>query len=140
MSEVELAVRAKGQRMTHPRRLVLAVLAQADRPLQAEEIRRSAGLAESDLVTVYRNLEAIRALGFIQRIVLEDGVQLFEAVRAHGHHHHIICRKCHATEPLNACFGNELESRAQLAGFSEVEHVIEVFGVCSECRDKSGTD
>jgi Fe2+ or Zn2+ uptake regulation protein len=92
-----------------------------------------ADLAVSDLVTVYRNLEVLHGLGLLQRIVLEDGVQLFEAVRRHGHFHHIICRKCHATQPLHTCFGHELEALAREAGFDDIGHVIEVFGICSDC-------
>lgn len=137
LTEVEVALRHNGQRMTKPRRAVLGVLAATERPLKAEDIRQSAGLAVTDLVTVYRNLETLRALGVLQRIVMEDGVQLFEPVTAHKHHHHLICRECHQTLPLEVCFGAQLESHAEAAGFSEVEHIIEVFGRCAACSDNS---
>jgi len=131
--EARAAFSANNQRMTRPRLQVMCVLDAAQRPLKAEEIRREAGLAETDLVTVYRNLEALRQLHMVQRIVLEDGVQLFEAVRADRHFHHVVCRVCHKAEPLDACAGHELEQQASRMGYQAVTHVIEVFGVCGDC-------
>jgi Fe2+ or Zn2+ uptake regulation protein len=130
----EAAFRRNGQRMTQPRKAVMGVLAVASQPLKAEEIRRRAGLAETDLVTVYRNLEALREHNLLQGIVLEDGVQLFEAVRPDRHFHHIVCRRCHRAEPLEICTGHELEERAAALGFTNVSHVIEVFGLCRKCH------
>lgn len=128
-------LRAHGHRMTRPRKAVMGVLQEAHHPLKAEEIRVRAGLAETDLVTVYRNLEALRGLHLVQGIVLEDGAQLFEAVRPDRHFHHVVCRECHRTEPLDTCSGHELEAQAARLGFAEVSHVIEVFGICRQCRD-----
>jgi len=133
----EEAFRRNGQRLTQPRKAVMAVLEAAEQPLKAEEIRRRASLAETDLVTVYRNLEALREHNLLQGIVLEDGVQLFEAVRPDRHFHHIVCRRCHRTEPLEICTGHELEERAAALGYADVSHVIEVFGLCLDCRSKS---
>lgn len=127
-------LRHNGQRLTRPRLAVMEVLNDAELPLKAEEIRKRAGLAETDLVTVYRNLEALRAHHLIQGIVLEDGAQLFEAVRPGRHFHHVVCRLCHRTEPLETCTGHELEAEAERLGFGDISHVIEVFGVCRDCR------
>lgn len=139
LSEAEAALRENHQRMTTPRRAVMGVLAVADRPLKAEEIRVGAGLGEGDLVTVYRNLESLRTLGLIQRIILENGVQLFEAVRSRHHFHHIVCRHCHQTEEIHVCFGHDLERHAMQAGFTDVDHVIEVFGLCPDCQQADTT-
>lgn len=135
----EAAFRRNGQRMTQPRKAVMGVLEDAGQPLKAEEIRRRAGLAETDLVTVYRNLEALREHNLLQGIVLEDGVQLFEAVRPDRHFHHIVCRRCHRTEPLEICTGHELEERAAALGYADVTHVIEVFGLCRKCSVGKGS-
>lgn len=136
VAAAEASVRGHGQRLTAPRRAVIRALAGADHPLKADEVRSAAGMAESDLVTVYRNLEALRSIGLVQRIVMENGVQLFEPVRGDRHFHHIVCRECHQTEEIHVCFGHDLEKRALQAGYANVDHVIEVFGVCPRCQDK----
>ena len=71
-------LRANGGRITAKRRRVLEALLSFDRPASAEDIRTRAELPESDLVTVYRNLEAIDSVGALQRIPMENGTHLFE--------------------------------------------------------------
>lgn len=136
IEEMAEVMRARGMRMTRPRERILRRLYEAERPLSAEEIRQDAGFAPSDLVTVYRNLESLLSLGRVQRIILENGTQLFERVSPQQHHHHLICRHCHHTEPIDFCAAEELESIAEQAGFSQVNHVIEVFGTCGKCKEK----
>jgi Fur family transcriptional regulator, ferric uptake regulator len=130
-------VRQNGMRVTSALRQVLKVLSSADRPLKVEEIRLRGGFVASDLVTIYRNLERLQQAGLIQRIMLEDGVQLFEKSLPHRHHHHIVCRRCCITLPLSSCFGEELEHQAKACGFADISHVIEVFGLCSRCQSES---
>ena len=104
-----------------------------DRPASALEIRERASLPESDLVTVYRSLEALESIGVLQRVPLENGTQLFELTAPDDHFHHLICRKCHRTERLDFCLHGVFEERARAAGFTEVSHTIEVYGLCSDC-------
>lgn len=124
-------------RLTEPRKALLIILEQADRPLSAEEILASSGDNRAlDLVTIYRNMTAFCELGIVQTVKLENGKQLFELQRHEDdHHHHIVCRKCHSVVRLDLCFGGELEKYAQSQGFSELTHTIEVFGVCEDCKN-----
>ena len=106
-SREELLRRIKdfGMRLTRPRRGIIDVLLNADRALSAEDVRIAGDFEESDLGTVYRNLETFQRLGLVQRILLESGKQLVEATAPDEHFHHIICRKCHRTERLDSCQG-----------------------------------
>lgn len=121
-------------RMTRKRERLLGALVSFDRPVLASELRERAGLPESDLVTVYRTLEAFEGIGIGQRIPLENGGSLFELTAPHDHHHHFVCRQCHRTERLDLCLANDLEEQAQRLGFSEITHTMEVYGVCEDCR------
>ncbi|MFT6236389.1 MAG: Fe2+ or Zn2+ uptake regulation protein, partial [Lentimonas sp.] len=87
-------MRAGGGRITKKRIRIVEVLMQFEHPASADEIRQKAGLPETDLVTVYRNLEALQSIGVIQRIPLENGTQLFELTAPGEHYHHLICREC----------------------------------------------
>ncbi len=119
--------------MTRNRENLVEVLARAEQPLSADELRQKAGFAETDLVTVYRNLEAFQSAGILQRIPLENGSQLFELTDLDDHYHHLICRQCHKTERLDVCLGDQLSKQAASLGYMQIKHVLEVYGICGEC-------
>ena len=126
-------LKESGGRMTKKRECVLGALFTMDRPASAEQIRERAELPESDLVTVYRNLEAFEKLGVLQRVPLENGTHLFELTAPDEHYHHLICRECHKAERLDICVSQELVGKAQAHGYSQIAHVMEVYGICEEC-------
>ena len=64
-------LKAGGGRIVKKREVLLGALLTFDRPASAEEIRERADLNESDLVTVYRNLEAFENIGMLQRVLLK---------------------------------------------------------------------
>lgn len=121
--------------MTKKRERIIGSLLTMDRPASAEEIRKRAGLNESDLVTVYRNLDTFESSGILQRIPLENGTHLFELVAPDEHFHHIICRECHRAQRLDICLGEEFNQNAKSFGYSHIEHVLEIYGLCSKCAN-----
>ncbi|MBF1730702.1 MAG: transcriptional repressor, partial [Trueperella pyogenes] len=54
------------------------------------------------------------------------------------HHHHLVCRNCGRAEDLGA---GELEkwisAVASSHGYTQIEHSIELFGLCSDCTRKA---
>jgi Fe2+ or Zn2+ uptake regulation protein len=120
-------------RVTQPRRRLIELMASATHPLSAEELYQASEM-QLDLVTIYRNMSVFVEYGVVQLIQLENGKQLFELTPQGDHFHHIVCRKCHHTERLELCFGAELERYATGKGYSSVNHVIEVYGLCKNCR------
>ena len=122
-------------RMTRKRERLLGALLTFDRPVSATELCERAGLVESDLVTVYRTIEAFAGIGIIQGIPLESGGTIYELTEPNDHHHHFVCRQCHKTERLDLCFAEELEKQAAQIGFSDIRHVMEVYGRCGDCQE-----
>ena len=121
-------------RITEPRKALLQLLDGAPKPLSAEELHDALGAEEFDLVTTYRNLDAFENAGIVNRIPTESGKSLYELNAEQHHYHHIICRKCHRTEKLDTCEIEKLEKLASDLGYSEVTHVLELYGVCETCR------
>ena len=121
-------------RITEPRKALLQLLDGAPKPLSAEELHDALGAEEFDLVTIYRNLDAFENAGIVIRIPTESGKSLYELNAEQHHYHHIICRKCHRTEKLDTCEIEKLEKLASDLGYSEVTHVLELYGVCETCR------
>lgn len=129
-------IRESSLRMTKKREHLLTVLSNQDRPISASELRDRARLPKSDLVTVYRILEAFEGLGIVQRIPLESNGCLFELTEPNDPHNHLVCRECHRAERLDLELSNELETKARESGFTKVRHVMEVYGLCQDCRPK----
>ncbi len=131
---VELA--QSNLRMTAPRRAMLEVLAREHGPFTVEEIHDRLPAGTCDLVTLYRSLSALAEVAIVRRCDFGDGAQRFEI--GGNHHHHIICRRCHSVEILDKqCVAGPLEQAARDAGFSNVTHSLEVFGICPKCSEQS---
>ncbi|MGM7670391.1 Fur family transcriptional regulator [Microbacterium sp. A93] len=86
------------------------------------------------LATVYRALSGLAASGDADSLQSPEGEALYRACSTEGHHHHLICRSCGLTVEIEA---KEVEAWAQrtasLHGFSEAEHVVDIFGLCTPC-------
>ena len=121
-------------RITEPRKALLHLLVDSPTPLSAEDAHRQLGSEDYDLVTVYRNLETFEKAGIANRIPTESGKSLYELNEERHHYHHIICRKCHRADKLDICEIEKLETLASDLGFTEVTHVLELYGVCEDCR------
>ena len=130
-------LRRNGCRITAPRRAILDVITTSPRALQPGEVyelcrQKSPGIG---LVTVYRTLDQLEALGLIQRIHREDGCHMLMPAPA-GHEHYLVCTGCGLTILFK---GDELEglfSRVEEGtGFQAREHWLQLFGTCPQCRE-----
>ena len=121
-------------RITEPRKALLKLLIESDKPLSAEELHQKLGSQDYDLVTVYRNLDTFDSAKIATKIPTESGKFLYELNAEEHHHHHIICHKCHRAEKLDSCEIAKLETLAAKLGFTEVTHVLELYGICENCR------
>ncbi|MEY4775988.1 MAG: hypothetical protein RL759_501 [Verrucomicrobiota bacterium] len=131
-----LRMKERSLRVTTPRLAMLNILAEATRPMSAEEIHAAAGDGTLDLVTVYRSLGALDEAGILQRHPLERGRSLYALVAPGHHHHHVICRRCGRIERLPGCDTSRLEAAARGKGFADLTHVMEIYGICPACSAK----
>jgi Fur family transcriptional regulator, ferric uptake regulator len=86
------------------------------------------------LATVYRTLAGLAAQGDADSLQSPEGENLYRACTSAGHHHHLICRSCGRTVEIEAT-AVEQWARATAAehGFTEAEHVVDIFGLCATC-------
>ena len=131
-----------GVRATRQRQAVVSVLGQFDDFRSAQEIHdllRQAGESVG-LTTVYRTLQALADTGAIDAIRSPDGESRYRLCEVEAHHHHLVCRVCGRTvevsdPPVEAW----LSDIAGANGFSDVTHVMEIFGTCQTCGSALGT-
>ena len=91
------------------------------------------------LATVYRALGDLAANGEADSLQSPEGEALYRACSTTGHHHHLICRSCGKAVEIAATDVEEWAQRtAAQHGFSEAEHVVDIFGICTDCaRDRA---
>jgi Fe2+ or Zn2+ uptake regulation protein len=130
------ALSQEGYRITQPRRAVIRVLLEDDGYASPPEIRERAmqhypGIGQ---VTVYRTLDLLSRLGFVRRIHTEDGCHGRTSARL-GHRHHLICRQCGAAVEFEGCDLSPFLARiSSETNYLIEEHLLELVGLCPECR------
>jgi len=86
------------------------------------------------LATVYRHLQALVDAGAVDMVRSFDGEAVYRRCGTASHHHHLMCRRCGRTEEIEEPAVEAWAARvARAAGFLEVEHTVEISGVCGDC-------
>jgi Fur family ferric uptake transcriptional regulator len=91
------------------------------------------------LSTVYRHLQAFTERGLSDAIYNADGETTYrfcgESAAQH-HHHHLVCRSCGRAEEVEGrAVERWAEETARRFGYVEVDHTVEVFGICEACSE-----
>ena len=86
------------------------------------------------LATVYRAPADLAERGAADSRQGPDGENLFRACVSTDHHHHLICKSCGMAVEIEA---REVEQWAQATaaqyGFTQAQHVVDIFGRCPAC-------
>jgi Fur family transcriptional regulator, ferric uptake regulator len=86
------------------------------------------------LTTVYRHLQVLTEDGQVDAITGANGETLYRRCRSDAHHHHLTCRNCgRSVEVEGKAVERWAEQVATEAGFSDVDHTVELFGLCPDC-------
>jgi len=135
LGEAVAALRARGLRLTTPRRLVLEALFAAEGPVSAEWI---ASQANVEITSVYRNLEALEAHGVVQHVHLGHGPGL-HALVGRGEQEYLYCERC---GEVRAVAPHELDSVHDLIrgrfGYEVRFNHFAIGGLCTRCADDGG--
>jgi Fe2+ or Zn2+ uptake regulation protein len=141
LDEAIEAVRRRGLRLTASRRLVLEALLKARKPISAEEIADGLGgrMTQSDIASVYRNLETLGALGLVRHFHAGHGPGRY-VLEGDGEREYIACEACGALESVDPAKldGVRAEIRA-LSGFEARFSHFPIVGLCEQCaRARTG--
>lgn len=130
----------KGYRLTPQRLMILSAIEGSRDHISAEEIYAevTAKYPHVNISTVYRTLELLKKLGMVYEINLGEGRIRYHA-EASGHHHHLVCQDCGLVIDINEASLSSLRD-VLLRDYNfraELKHVA-IFGLCENCRKKSG--
>jgi len=130
-NRIEAQCRAKGLRLTGPRRLIAQVLAEAHDHPDVPELHRRA--AEHDdrvsLATVYRTMKRFEELGIIERHEFRDGRARYEQVPRKHHDHLIDVQTGRVIEFRSEEIERLQDEVAQGLGYRIVGHRLELYAV-----------
>ena len=141
--ETSLDIQQAGLRVTLPRKKILNIFEEnPEAHYSAEDI--AAILRSNDeevgLATVYRVLAQFEKAGLLIRNTFNDGKAIYE-LDSGQHHHHMICLCC---GNIVEFFDQQIETRqrevANKYQFEVSDHVMTLFGVCSQCQGKTANE
>lgn len=131
-------IRKAGMRITKPRVALIEALARRTAPVSIEALHHELNDVACDLVTVYRCLAAFERIGIVRRSFQHNGTSMYELVlTARPKHYHIVCKHCGSTEPVDYFPIDGVERVLRERGYSELTHLVEFFGVCPSCQQKT---
>ena len=123
------------RRPTRQRSAVLSALEEHDGFCSAQDLhaRLRARGDTVGLATVYRALQALVEDAQVDVLRSGDGEAVYRRCST-VHHHHLVCRSCGRTVEVAGAPVERWAARvAAEHGFAEVEHQVEVFGICAGC-------
>ena len=86
------------------------------------------------LTTVYRHLQVLSGDGQLDTIRDASGETLYRRCRSEAHHHHLVSRQCGTSvEVEGRAVEQWAEKVAAEAGFTAMDHTVELFGLCPRC-------
>lgn len=130
------SLREVGYRLTPQRMLIVSILHDSKGHVSAEEVhqRVKEHYPFVDISTVYRTFQLLKRLRIVTETDLGDGSIRYE-LSQQERHHHLVCRQCGKTFPLEDGVIEPLRSKLMEAhGFAaDMEHFA-IFGRCRACR------
>ena len=129
------------KRQTWQREAVRDALSTSEGFVSAQSLHSALrdGGSSIGLATVYRALADLAEEGEADSLQ-QEGESLYRACTPGSHHHHLICRSCGLTVEIEA---DEVEEWAKAIaakhGFTEPNHIVDVFGLCASCSAAPAT-
>ena len=140
LNEAIDAVRHSGLRLTSARRLVLEALLAAQGPISAEEIADGLGgkMTQSDIASVYRNLETLGSLGLVRHFHAGHGPGRY-VLESRADREYLACESCGVIESVDpAALDVVRASVRDLSGFEARFSHFPIVGLCPRCARERG--
>lgn len=125
-------------RSTQQRQLILDIIKQADRHVDADEVYRQARQKSPSisLSTVYRNLQIFKELGLVEEHQL-DGTRRYYESAPRSKHHHMVCLGCGRVFEFTCPSTERIRSRlSREEGFRVTGVDVRFVGYCPQCQQR----
>ncbi|MEU8695781.1 Fur family transcriptional regulator [Streptomyces sp. NPDC048665] len=129
-------------RHTQQRTVVVEALIRAEGFVGAQALhnRLAADGSPVGLSTVYRTLTALAAAGRADMVRDTGGERLFRYRPGPDHRHYLICTQCGLSLPVDSGPVEDwADTIAEASGFANVQHTVELSGMCPDCGRRRST-
>ncbi|HEC22607.1 MAG TPA: transcriptional repressor [Chloroflexi bacterium] len=136
LEEIIATLRARGYRITLPRRQTLQILLRAHSHLTCEQVHQrlvAQGL-DVDEATTYRTLQWLKENGIIAQTDLGLGADVYSLIDS-PLHHHLVCLRCGRISEISDSLFEPIRRQVRERYHFEprIEHWA-IFGICAECQ------
>lgn len=126
----------KELKKTYPRKCVLSILENSNKPLTAMEVHKEIEkLGEKVwLSTIYRILDLFEEHNLvIKNPITDEDVSLY-IINRQEHEHFAKCISCNNIFHLENCPLEEFQPKIEDGNFQVINHRVEYFGYCTSCK------
>ena len=130
---------AQGYKATKPRKLVLEVLEEMEKPISPYDIQGILHARGKYLnhVTIYRILDLLCSLNLAHKMLSSGGFVKCSLDSIEGCHRFMVCQSCGAIQEFaDRGLCQDENNFAQNFGFHTEHHLSEFSGLCSQCYEK----
>lgn len=131
-------LKSKGLRVTPQRFAVYAnLLSRTDHPTVEQLLTDlNKDFPVSSQATIYSSLQALREVGLVREVLLQEGVSRYDAnVQPH---HHFCCHQCGAIEDIAWETFQCVELKNLRPGLRGETYEVTVQGLCNTCGEVTG--
>lgn len=123
-------------KMTKNRRLIKNILAQANKPLTAQEIHQRAQVDGQSmwLSTVYRNLETFEKARLVVKTQIPGLDEDFYILNQGDHKHFVICKSCKTILAHVPCPMDYYRESLEVQDLDLVDHQFVLYAYCKSCQ------
>jgi Fur family ferric uptake transcriptional regulator len=131
------SLRPAGGKRSSKRDRILNIFLKQEGHLSADDLcdlvrREDAGIGRA---TVYRTLQWMVGAGIARKVDFGEGRSRFEPAYRHPRHFHLVCSSCHrSSEFLSSDVESLVEEIAAARRFEAAQTIVQVVGVCDDCR------
>ncbi len=136
-------IKAQGERVTLPRRLVIEALGRSHEHLTIGALQSHNQSAHPDQpmsdTTVYRVLQWLKALGLVSQTDMGQAGTVYALIER-PHHHHLICLNCGGMITIDdGVFAHLRVALLHEYSFTaRIDHMA-IYGTCEQCAQLAAT-
>ena len=136
--DLKTIIRELGLKVTQQRLLILDTILRGRVHVTAQSVFDQVARLSPDIgfATVYRFLRSLSEHGFLTEVRIGGQPARYEWAQK-NHHDHLTCTVCHRICEFENPEIEDLQQKiAAEMGFRLTDHLLELFGVCSDCQKR----
>ncbi len=134
-------LKKKNMKVTQSRLSLIDLIASYGKHFEVEELASWIATQADRSVsrsTIYRTIKLLQEFGVIKEVIKQGNRTIYEFVAGKAHHDHLVCVECgKIIEFVNEDIEKLQDQVCEEYSFQPLHHRLEIFGICSECRERS---